>query len=271
MFYDKLNNLQNVRANGGGVAILTLPLSVTYDKIKLKLLDDLTAADITRIEGKANGKAFFVDTGARRKGRQDYKGIHTEAGFLTLDFTEPNARGGAVPQYLASIPANLLKSLTFEITIGAAGVGETFGMEAYAEFRGPTNNPFIAKNLDFNVSLPNAGEHDLFLPSGVAGGIIKRVWLHHTGHITAAELRVNRVTAINAKVIDLEYQQKENNLVPQANVTVLDFVVDGNLQGALNTAGNNGQSAPSVELRLTTDAADVVSGYIEYIDPLNRL
>lgn len=271
MFYDQLNNLQNVRADGGGVAILTLPLAVTYDKIKLKLLGDLTAADITRIEGKANGKTFFVDTGARRKARQDYKGIHTEAGFMTIDFTEPNARGGAVPQYLASIPANLLKSLTFEITLGAAGVGETFGLEAYAEFRGPTNNPYITKHLDFNVSLPNAGEHDLFLPSGVSGGIIKRVWLHHTGNITAADLRVNRVTAIKAKVTDLEYQQKENNLVPQANVTVLDFVVDGNLQGALNTASQSGKAAPSIELRLTTDAADVISGYIEYIDPINRL
>lgn len=271
MFYDQLNNLQNVRADGGGVAILTMPLSVTYDKLKLKLLNDLTAADITRIEGKANGKTFFVDTGARRKARQEYKGIHTENGFLTIDFTEPNARGGAVPQYLASIPANLLKSLTFEITLGAAGVGETFGLEAHAEFRGPTNNPYITKFLDFNASLPNAGDHDLFLPSGVSGGIIKRLWLHHTGHITAAELRVNRVTAIKAKSADLTYQQKENNLVPQANVTVLDFVVDGNLQGALNTAGADGKGAPSVELRLTTDAADVISGYIEYIDPINRL
>lgn len=271
MFYDQLNNLQNVRANGGGVAILTLPLSVTYDKIKFKLLDDLTAADITRIEFKANGKPFFVDTGARRKARQEYKGIHTEAGYLTIDFTEPNARGGAVPQYLASIPANLLKSLTCELTIAAAGVGETFGLEAHAEFRGPTANPYITKFMDFNQALPNAGDHDLFLPSGVSGGIIKRVWLHHTGSLTAADLRVNRVTAIKSTVADLVYQQKENNLVPQANVTVLDFVVDGNLQGALNTAGQSGKAAPSVELRLTTSAADVITGYIEYIDPVNRL
>lgn len=271
MFYDQLNNLQNVRADGGGVAILTLPLSVTYDKIKLKLLNDLTAADITRIELKANGKTFFVDSGARRKARQDYKGVHTEAGYLTIDFTEPNARGGAVPQYLASIPANLLKSLTAEFTIAPAGVGKTFGLEAYAEFRGPTNNPYITKFLDFNASLPNAGDHDLFLPSGISGGIVKRLWLHHTGNLNAADLRVNRVTAIKATTSALVYQQKENNLVPQANVTVLDFVVDGNLQGALNTAGSNGNQAPSIELRLTTDAADVISGYIEYIDPINRL
>lgn len=270
MFYDQLNNLQNVRAAGGGVAILTLPLSITVDKLKLKLLNDLTAADIMRIEGKANGKTFFVDTGARRKARQSYKGVHTEAGYLTIDFTEPNARGGAVPQYLASIPANLLKSLTFEITLAAAGAGKTFGMEAYAEFRGPTQNPYITKFQDFNVSLPNSGEHDLFLPSGISGGIIKRVWLHHTGHLTKSDLRVNRITAIRAGIDDLTYQQKENNLVPQANVAVLDFVVDGNLQGALNTAGSSGQ-APSVELRLTSDAADVISGHIEYIDPIGRL
>jgi len=161
-YYDKVANVQNVRP--GGVAICELPCNVTYDKVKLKLGGGLTVADITRIEGKANGKTFLVTTGPREISRQKYKAIDTDTAYITLDFTEPKARGGAVPQFLASIPANLLSKLTFEVTIaGAANVNST--MECHVEFRAPTNNPFIRKLVDFNFTAAAAGDYDLFLPA----------------------------------------------------------------------------------------------------------
>lgn len=270
MFYDRIPNLQNV--GPGKTAILTLPLSATFDKIKLKLGGGLLPAKISRIEGKANGKTFFVDDGAKLVQRQAYKGIYTDSvdpAWCTIDFTEPNSRGGAVPQYLASIPANLLKSLTFEITLAAdAAVGST--MEAHAEFRAPTQNPFIRKQLDFNVHLAGAGTHDLYLPSGISGGIIKRIWLHTTGHVTESELRINRQTAQWFDAASLDFMLRENGLTPQSNVWTLDFIADGNLAGALNTQGADGK-ALDVQLRLTTDAAETISGYLELIDPIGRL
>jgi hypothetical protein len=268
MFYDKVANVQNVRP--GGVAIADLPCNVTYDKIKLKLGGGLVAADITRIEGKANGKTYMDDTGAFAKLRQAYKGIGVDAAWITLDFTEPNARGGPVPQFMASIPANLLSKLTFEITIDAgANVAST--LEVHTEFRAPTKNPFIRKLIDFNASLPLVGDNDLFLPAGAVGGIIKRVWLHNTGKITGYDLRVNRLTARRALLADYEFEQTENGLTPQANLDVLDFVADGNMQGALNTGADDQGKVPTVELRLTVNAAETVRGFLEYIDPIGRL
>jgi len=267
-YYDKVANVQNVRP--GGVAICELPCNVTYDKVKLKLGGGLTVADITRIEGKANGKTFLVTTGPREISRQKYKAIDTDTAYITLDFTEPKARGGAVPQFLASIPANLLSKLTFEVTIaGAANVNST--MECHVEFRAPTNNPFIRKLVDFNFTAAAAGDYDLFLPAGSVGGIIKRVWLHGTDKLTGIELRVNGLTARRALKADWEFEQTENALAPQATMDVLDFIADGNMQGALNTGADASGKTPTVALRATFSAAETLAGYIEYIDPVGRL
>lgn len=267
--YDKIANVQNV--GPGKIAIIDFPCNVTYDKVHLKLGGGLTAADITRIEFKANNKPFYVTTGPRAVDHQDYKAQFKSAAYVTVDFTEPNARGGAAQQYLSSVPANLLSKLTCEVTIDA-GANVLSTMECHVEFRGPTQNPFIAKLIDFNAPLPNAGEHDLFLPAGSVGGIIKRVWMFSAGGlITGWDLRVNRLSVRRALQADWQYEQQVNGLVPQANLDVLDFIADGNIQGALNTAKDGKGNVPTVELRVSVSAAEVISGYIEYIDPIGRL
>lgn len=262
MFADKLIDIRNVGA--GKTAVITCPIGPTFDKIKLHLSGGLTAADITLIEGKANGRRFFVETGTNAIKRQNYKGVLTDSNFITLDFTEPKARGGAPEQYLASIPSNLLRQLTFEITI-APTANPASTIDAHAEVRNPTANPYIRKQLDFNQSVP-AGEAVLFLPTGVSGGIVKRIWLH-SADIQAHDLRVNGHTVMRLNKAELEYGQKENGIVPQAGIYVVDFVADGNVvSGALDT-----QKGQNVELRLTMAAAGSVFGYLEYIDPIGRL
>ena len=261
--YDQQVDLQNVRP--GAIAVLKLSYKATFDKIHLILSGGLTKADVGRIEGKANGVSFFVDDGALIGLRDAYMGVFVDANIITLDFTEINTRGGAAAQYLASIPRNLLKSLTFEIEIKAgADVGSI--MKAEAEYRDPTPNPFILRRKDFNVPLAITGENDIMLPTAVNGGLIKRIWLHHTGHLTKAELRTNGTPRIRASVASLINQQKRNRLVPQDNILVLDFCADGNLMNMLNTAG-----IEECLLRLTTDAADTVKAYIDYVDDLKKL
>jgi hypothetical protein len=237
----------------------------TFDKIHLYLGGGLTKANVGRIEGKANGGSFFVDDGALLAIRDAYLGNFSDANVITLDFTEPNSRGGAAAQYLASIPRNLLNSLTFEIEIKAgAAAGST--MTAEAEYRDPTPNPFILRRKDFNVPLSLVGENDIMLPTAVNGGLIKRIWLHHTGHVTKAELRTNGTPRIRAANTSIQYAQKRNKNTPQANLLVLDFVGDGNLMNMLNTAGID-----ECLLRLTTDAQDSVKAFVDYVDDLKKL
>jgi len=269
LFYDRILKVENV--GQGKTAIITLGLGATYDKIVLLLGGGLVAAKVDEVIIKANDVEFFKDTGPNLNSRQAYQAVSTDAGEITIDFTEPNARGDAAQQYLASIPANLLKKLVVEVKLAAdAGAGVT--LAAAAEFRGPTQNPFILKRREFNYFAAGAADHDLFLPSGIFGGIIKRVWLHEGDQVTKALLRVGGFIAQNwLTIAELERVQTRNKKVPQAGLVCLDFVVDGNLQGALNTAALNPTAGTDVLLRLTTDAAQAIKGYIDYIDPIDRL
>jgi hypothetical protein len=94
------------------------------------------------------------------------------------------------------------------------------------------------------------------------------VWIHEQtpGTITDVELRVGNITAIETTRAELEQSQKENELVPQAGVVVVDFIEDGNLSGIMNTA-----TAAQVELRLQSSAANTYRVYFEYIDPIGNL
>lgn len=271
MFFDRILKVENV--GPGKTALVTCGLGATYDKLILLLGGGLVAADITEIRIKANDIEFFKDTGPNLNKRQAYKGISTDVGEVCIDFTEPRSKGDAAQQYLASIPANLLKKLVLEVDIaGGANAGSTLAVAA--EFRGPTKNPFILKRRVFNFFAPGAADHDLFLPSGIFGGIIKRLWIHDGDHVTKAQLKVGGFTAQFFRTIaELERMQARQipALVPQAGIVVLDFIPDGNLMGALNTADLNPTDGTQVLLQLTTDAAQAIVGYIDYIDPLDRL
>lgn len=263
MYYDQMIDLQN--AKPGQVAVLKLSYNATFDKVHLLLGGGLTKAMIHQIEGKVNGVQFFIDDGALLGVRDAYQGVFVDANVLTLDFTEPNSRGGAPAQYLASLPRNLMQSLTFEITIDAAApVGMT--MTAEAEYRDPTQNMFVLRRKRFTQALAVTGDNDLLLPVDAAGGLIKRIWLHHGGNITKAELRTNGTPRIRALNTSVQYMEKRNKLVPQANIVVLDFLADGNLMGMLNTQG-----VKECLLRLTTSAPDAVAAYIDYVDDLRKL
>jgi hypothetical protein len=263
MNYDQMIDLQNV--GKGKTAVLKLSYNATFDQIYLTLGGGLAKTDIGRIEGKANGTTFFVDDGSLIGVRDAYQGVFVDPNVITIDFTDPNTRGGAAAQYLASVPRNLLNSLTFEIEVKASAP-DAATIVAEASYRGPTPNPFILCRRDFNVPLAINGENDIILPVAVSGGLVKRIWLHHTGHVQKAELRGDGTPQIRAKVGSITHYQKRNRLVPQANLLVLDFIADGNLMGMLNTAAYK-----ECLLRITTDAPDTVKAYFDYVNPLQKL
>jgi hypothetical protein len=262
-YYDQMIDLQN--ATPGNIAVLKLSYNATFDKLHFKLGGGLTKADIGTIEGKANGVTFFKDDAANMALLDAYLGVYTEAGTLTLDFTEPNTRGGAAAQYLASIPRNLLQSLTFEVQILPTAVN-TMTLKCEGEYRDPTTNPFILRRKDFTIPLGVTGDNDYSLPSAMNGGLIKRVRIHHGGNITKVELRTNGTPRKRADVSSVTYAQKRNRLTPQVNMLMLDFIEDGNLMGMLDTT-----KVTETLLRLTTSAPDQAKVYVDYIADLRAL
>src|SRR5437764_1464434 len=239
MFKLPATNLQNVTP--GNTAVLTLPVgknAPTLDKLLFTLGGGLTAADIVSISGKANGRLFFEETGGAvaLKKRDAYRGIFTEAGFLTIDFTEAKARNGAVEQLLASIPMGLLQKLQFELKL-APGANAASTLTAQMQLRQPTNNPYILKRLNTNEHFGNSGQHIMYLPTGGAGGKMKRVWIEEAsaGSVSDVQIRVGNTNVDETTRAELEHSQKENGLTPQAGILCLDFIEDGNLSGVLDT------------------------------------
>lgn len=268
-----LTNLQNVAP--GNVATLKCPAgpgAPTYDQIKLELGGTLTPAHIEYVRGKANGRIFLDEsTGTIINARDTYRGVFTEAGYVVLDFTEPKARNGAAEQLLASVPGALLQDLSFEIKLAAAAPGAGT-VKAVANYRPPTNNPFIRKMLSTTQAFAAAGTEAspniLYLPVGGNGGKLKRVWLHESvaGTTSFAQIRIANNVVHEVTRARNENDQKRNGLTPQAGVMVLDFVEDGNLAGMLDTS-----RAPMVELRLANGAACTYTVFYELIDPIGRL
>jgi len=265
----RATNLQNVAP--GNTATLKLPVgknAPTLDKVILELTGGLVASNIESIRGKANGRLFMDEsTGTIMNLRDTYRGIFTADGFLTLDFTEPKARNGAIEQLLASVPMSMLQDLSFEIKLAAAApaLGR---IDAQIVVRQPTNNPFILKKLNTTASFAASGEQIAYLPTGGAGGKLKRIWIHEGtgGTVTDLQIRVGNSIAYETNRTKLEYAQKCNGLTPQIGIVVLDFIEDGNLSGVLDT-GN----AANVELRLTSSAANTYTIWYEFIDPIGRL
>lgn len=268
-----LTDLQGVVP--GNVATLKLPAgqgAPTYDLVRLALSGGITPAHIEWVRGKINGRIFLDEgTGVEIQDRDDYRGIFTDAAFLNIDFTEPNARNGAAEQLVAAVPGSLCQSITLEVKLaaGAPGAGR---IQASANYRPPTSNPYVRKMLALPQSFSAAGTEGapniLYLPTGEQGGKVKRIWLRETtnGNITAVQVRIANNVVFNATRAQLENDQKRNDLVPQANMLVVDFIEDGNLGGLLDT-----QAAPNVEVRLVTTAGEQVKAYLEYLDPIGRL
>lgn len=266
----KLNNLQNLAP--GNTAVLTLPTgknAPTLDKIILELSGAaFDVSDIESIVGKANGRIFWDEsTGTIANLREAYRGIFVSTTMLTLDFTEPGARNGAVEQLLSSIPLSQLQQLTFDIKLAAAAPAVA-RIAAEMHFRQPTQNQWIGKKLNTTQGFANSGEQIVWLPTGGAGGKIKRIWIHEgvPGNITAFEIRIGNVVAHETTRVKLEHSQKQNKLVPQAGIVCIDMIEDGNLSGVLDT-GN----ASNVELRLQGTAPDTYKVWYEMVDPIGRL
>lgn len=268
-----LTNLQNVGTNN--TATLKAPAgpgAPTYDQIRFVLGGTATPAHIDSFRAKANGRIFMDEgSGTIVNLRDAYRNVFTDASNLVLDFTERGARNGASEQLLASVPASLLQDLTFEVKMNASWpAGGT--LVAYANYRPPTNNPYIRKLLNTTIAFPNAGTaaapNIAYLPVAGAGGKLKRIWLHESvaGTTSMAQIRIANNVVFEATRLVHEGDQKRNLLVPQTGIHVLDFVADGNLAGMLDTT-----NAPNVELRLVNGAACTYTIYYEFIDPIGRL
>ena len=263
------NNISRVQA--GSPTIIKFDLGNTIDKIKLELLNGLTAAMIDRVQLRTDGRMVYESTGLNMLKESAYKNQTLAANTLVLDFTEPYARNGATEQLMASIPTNLLTDLSLEILVSITAPA-TANIKCHSLVRPPTQNPYILKKFRHAFDVKAIGTNSLYLPTGALGAVIKRMYIFEAvqNQIAGIEMLVNNARMTEISRANYEAEAVTNKLVPQPKLLVLDFVQDGNMNGAISTQTPKGSQAPNVEFRVDATAPGLVEIYFEIVDHINR-
>lgn len=254
----------NVVANG--VASLSLPLGMTYERIVFTLGfgsgGAFTKAMMTDIKVKLNGKVIVQTTGTRLDTINKYKGIYDDASHLTLDFTEVRARDEVGQSLGAITTASGVSNFTIEVTITGANAPT---LESHSLLSAPRQLGVIHKMLHYPVTFSAGGTFPIVLPYGTNGGaLIKRVHFFHA-NMTGLEVKKNglvlheSVTAIN------EFLQREYQKTPQAGLYCFDALLDNNSTQMLLTA-----DARSMEWKPTVSAGDTIDVQVEFLDLLGN-
>jgi len=262
----KMPDFVNVVA--AGTALLEkIPLGPTYRRLILELGGTaFTKAMITRILIKLNTKPIWDITGSDLDTINKYRGLYDEATHLTLDFSEPRART-IIGQEWGNIDTSKeagITSFSVEVTIAGATAPT---LKAWAETGSPQpldspykglitamlSQPYNAAAGSFTVPLPKGSD---------VGALIKRTYIF-AANLTKANVKRNGVNvfeeiepAVNS------FMQKEYQRAPQANLFVIDNIIDGNQSGSMPTRDAN------LEMRLTFSGAEVARLYGDLYIPL---
>lgn len=261
-----IKNLPFTNVVANGVATVSLPIGMSYNKIILALGGtSFTKSMITDFKVRVNGKVIMQGTGSRLDLIQQYRGLTTNAGFLTLDFTEPYAKLMS-EQYIGNInTAQGVSSLTVEVTIAGATAPT---LDSYAELGPPQPLGVLAKHLPFTNSYGGAGKFAFkLIDLANRGAVIKRVHFAHGGNMTALEVKKNGIV-IHDNIITsvLGYYQADYKKVQQTNLYTFDPCADNNYTNAVKTA-----DMVSMEFNPTFSAADTVTAVIETLDLLGNM
>lgn len=261
-----IKNLPFNNVSAAGLATVSLPIGMSYNKIILALGGGaFTKSMITNVKVKVNGKTVWENTGSRLDLQNTYRALGVSASYLVIDFTEPKAKTMA-EQYLGNInTAQGVSSMTVEITIAGA---TTPTLDSYAELGPPAPLGLMAKQILFTSSNGGAGKFPLkLIDLANRGAIIKRVHFAHGGNLTLLEVKKNGIvihdnipTAVNA------FWQLDYLKVAQANLYTFDPCADNNYANAVKTA-----DMVSLEFNPTYSAADTVTAVLETLDVLGNM
>jgi len=260
-----LKNLPFFNVVASGVASLELPVGMTYCRIILKLGGtSLTKAMVTRIVGKLNGKIFYDITGPQLDDMNLYKGLTADAAYLTVDFTEMNAKsiGG---MYAGAIGTQQgVRSFTLEVTIAGATAPT---LESWSQVIEPRPLGLIHACVGHQVSLAASGKYPIVLPYGPeAAHLIKRVHLFHA-NMTHLTVKKNGIAIFEEMPVAVnEFIQEEIGHVPQTGQFVYDPIYNQDITRAVDTS-----TAQSMQFDATVSAADTVTAVGEYLAYLPNL
>lgn len=258
-----------------GTATNQITAGRTLEKFRMKLGGTaLTKAMVTLFKMKANGKVIIEGTGTELDKLNAYRGANTtNAAFLDIFFTDfslNNELDRTVGSFDTSVG---IQNITTELTIAGATapvVTPILFESAQQKMKSGEMAPFaplISKVLRYPFSIATGGKLPITVPFGAQNGaIIKRLHVFHGGNMTGATVKQDGLVVHESVAAEVQFEQTQNQRVPQANVYTIDFVVDGDIKKALDT-----RDARSLEWLFDFSAADNGNVIVEYLDPLGNL
>lgn len=270
----KLNPFNNVVPSGIANVDLSNLFGYSIERIHLQLGGTFTKAMITGWQIKANGKTILDSDGTKTDSAMAYKGITTEAAFLTIDFLELTARSDLGLQGGALDTTMGIKNLRLEVTISGATAPT---LQGWAEVARPQIDPgfqalrpLIARVTRTTQTIGAAGTFPLQVPhlDPLAGGsIFKRIRIY-SAQMNAALVVRNGVTEHDSIKAVNERRQKDYKKVPQASLYMLDFIAD-DLQGSRVLDTRPAAGCTTAQVMGTFAAAETITIETEELAPLD--
>lgn len=262
----------NVVATGTATNQITPGRTIANLQLKLGGTS-LTKAMLSLIKIKANGRTVVEVTGSQMDKINAFKGQPSDVAYLDLPFAERAGLTEFDRMVGAFDTSQGIVSLTSEVTIAGATAPtlEMILTEQAPQADGNGNSaPFagvIGKILRYPFAMAVGGKLPVNLPFGPQNGaVIKRIHFEHTGNMTGVEIKQDGLSIHESLKLENEYEQKRWGRVPQTNLYTIDFMVDGNVNKALDT-----RTVRMLEVLPTFSAADNGFVIVEYLDKLDNL
>jgi hypothetical protein len=257
-----------------GTATNNITPGRTINNMTLKLGGTFTKAMISLIKVKANGKVIMEGTGTQFDKINAYKGQPSDVAYLDLPFFERTGLTEFDRAVGGFDSSQGIANITTEVTIAGA-TSPTLLMilaeSAQQVTPGGTPAPFagvMSKTLRYPFAMATGGTLPITVPFGPQNGaVIKRVFVETAGGLcTGAVVKLDGLVVHESLRLENEYEQKRWGRVPQTNMYCIDFMVDGNVNKALDT-----RDARQLEWLLSFSAADSGNVIVEYLDTLGNL
>lgn len=239
------NPFNNVVASGTANCDLNSLLGTTVESLNLTLGGgSFTKAMITGIQLKANNKVIFETDGSKLDAGETFKNyfVAADATRLSIDLMERKGRTVNTFQTgaLDLSKGSGINNLRMEVTIAGATtptlVCNAIVSPALAT-PGEEQIRFLFHRRHRVVQTIGAG--GLYVPLVIphlepagGGSAYKRVMIF-SANLTAIRLVRDGQADFDISKADMQYQQLKDGRLPQANLTVLDFILDNLQQGRL--------------------------------------
>jgi Viral coat protein P2 N-terminal domain len=234
-----------------------------------------TKSMITGLQLKANSKVIVDTDGSKMDARNLYRGISASANFLTLDFMELFAKSKLGMESGTLDTTVGMRDLRLEVTTTGAtaptlqGVAEVTTPQVSAEYQAV--RPLIARVHRATQTIGAGGEFSLQIPHldpNAGGSIFKRIAIF-SANMTACRVERNGVRELDiiSKAFN-DFNQAEYKRVPQAGLFMLDFLMDGILEGRLLDT-RPAAGCTTCQVYGTFSAGETVTIEVETLEPLD--